>query len=304
MANRRKYSEHPSLTDATMEGRADVLTKTKLLSPFRYPGGKTWLVPTVFRWLASLKATPSHFVEPFAGGGIVGLNVAAYGLAQRVTFVEIDNVVSSVWKTMISGDYQRLVDRIGRYKLTRQSAVQILGKTAENTEDQAFAAILRNRISRGGILAAGAGILRRGENGNGIGSRWYPNTLKDRLTAVASMRERLSFIQGDGLSVIKRLAHVPDAVFFIDPPYTYGHRKAGRRLYQHHELDHAELFRLVSKLKGDFLITYSSGDRVRELAKRHGFDVAKILMRTCNHKPRLELLIGRDLTWFKGNSGT
>lgn len=40
-------------------------------SPFRYPGGKTWLVPRLRRWLRHLEWKPSLFVEPFAGGGII-----------------------------------------------------------------------------------------------------------------------------------------------------------------------------------------------------------------------------------------
>jgi hypothetical protein len=38
-------------------------------SPFRYPGGKTWLVPYIRDWLGAKKKTPSRLVEPFAGGG-------------------------------------------------------------------------------------------------------------------------------------------------------------------------------------------------------------------------------------------
>src|SRR3954453_16467871 len=37
-------------------------------SPFRYPGGKTWLVPYIRSWLTSKKAVPCILVEPFAGG--------------------------------------------------------------------------------------------------------------------------------------------------------------------------------------------------------------------------------------------
>ncbi|MDQ3584451.1 MAG: DNA adenine methylase [Acidobacteriota bacterium] len=51
-------------------------------SPFRYPGGKTWLVPRIRQWL---KQRPAEFIEPFAGGGIVGLTVAAENLAAHVT---------------------------------------------------------------------------------------------------------------------------------------------------------------------------------------------------------------------------
>ena len=43
------------------------VAQVRQLSPFRYPGGKTWLVPEVRKWLMSSKRTPSVFVEPFAG---------------------------------------------------------------------------------------------------------------------------------------------------------------------------------------------------------------------------------------------
>src|SRR5437867_836556 len=42
-------------------------------SPFRYPGGKTWLVPYVRSWLSGRPERTSLLVEPFAGGAIVGL---------------------------------------------------------------------------------------------------------------------------------------------------------------------------------------------------------------------------------------
>lgn len=61
------------------------VASVKHRSPFRYPGGKTWLVPRVRRWLLSLPKRPSEFFEPFAGGAIVALTVAAERLADHVT---------------------------------------------------------------------------------------------------------------------------------------------------------------------------------------------------------------------------
>ncbi len=58
-----------------------------LRSPFRYPGGKTWLVPYIRRWLASCNSRPMEFIEPFAGGGIISLTVAAESLSDHVTMV-------------------------------------------------------------------------------------------------------------------------------------------------------------------------------------------------------------------------
>jgi hypothetical protein len=39
-------------------------------SPFRYPGGKTWLIPYVRRWLSSITPPLQELIELFAEGRI------------------------------------------------------------------------------------------------------------------------------------------------------------------------------------------------------------------------------------------
>src|SRR5215475_3850269 len=81
-------------------------------SPFRYPGGKTWLVPHVRAWLRSLSKKPKTFYEPFVGGGIVSLTVAFEDLADSTVIVELDHNVATLWKTMLSDDNEWLADRV------------------------------------------------------------------------------------------------------------------------------------------------------------------------------------------------
>jgi len=38
-------------------------------SPFRYPGGKTWLIPVFRKWMRQFDARQALFIEPFAGAG-------------------------------------------------------------------------------------------------------------------------------------------------------------------------------------------------------------------------------------------
>src|SRR3990170_5372734 len=90
------------------------------LSPFRYPGGKTWLVPRVIKWLQS-RARVTEFVEPFAGGAIVSLTVADQELANHVTMAEKDEQVAAVWKTVLEGDAQWLADEIVGFELTYEN---------------------------------------------------------------------------------------------------------------------------------------------------------------------------------------
>src|SRR5438270_11368501 len=72
-------------------------------SPFRYPGGKTWLIPYIRLWLTYGQRRYRELIEPFAGGGIVGLTAAFEGLVDKLTLVELDLDVSAAWETMLSG---------------------------------------------------------------------------------------------------------------------------------------------------------------------------------------------------------
>src|SRR5437660_5019094 len=81
-------------------------------SPFRYPGGKTWLVPKIRKWLGSIDPKPRELAEPFAGGATVGLSALFEDLVDRLVLVEKDEDVAAVWEVLIHGDGQRLADSI------------------------------------------------------------------------------------------------------------------------------------------------------------------------------------------------
>ncbi|MBP6823683.1 MAG: DNA adenine methylase [Acidobacteria bacterium] len=266
-------------------------------SPFRYPGGKTWLVPYIRSWLKSLKTRPTLFVEPFAGGGIVSLTVAAENLAERVLMVELDEQVAAVWQTILGGDAGWLAEQIVSFKLTSENAAEALSTPTQSIRGQAFQTILKNRIAHGGILAPGAGIIKDGENGKGIRSRWYPETLRDRILGIEALKERITFVQGDGVSVMREHAKLQSAAFFIDPPYTVDGKKAGKRLYTHSELNHQSLFEVTASLAGDFLMSYDNADAVRQLASQRGFNTQLVAMKNTHHAKMSELLIGR-LDWL------
>ncbi len=270
-------------------------------SPFRYPGGKTWLVPRIRQWLTSLPYQPTEFIEPFAGGAIVGLTVAAEGLADHVTLVELDENVAAVLQTILhdEGGGEWLANQIVSFNLTYESAKAVLAQLPRSTRERAFQTILKNRVQRGGILAPGAGMIKVGENGKGLLSRWYPETLQRRILEIVKIRDRITFIHGDGLEVLRENAERDDATFFIDPPYTASSKHAGSRLYNHPNVDHKSLFETADLLVGDFLMTYDEAEEVRQFARSHRFDLQTIAMKNTHHAKMSELLIGRNLNWIR-----
>ena len=143
-------------------------------------------------------------------------------------------------------------------------------------------------------MAPGAGLVKTGEGNRGIASRWYPETLARRIMEINARKDRLVFIQGDGLALIAEHAEDEETVFYVDPPYTV----AAKRLYTCWRVDHEALFAQMQRVRGDFLMTYDNTAEVRGLARRFGFASRPIAMKNTHHKKMTELLIGRDLSWL------
>ena len=169
---------------------------------------------------------------------------------------------------------------------------------ASDNKEKAFQTILKNRTFHGGILAKGSGCLKNGENGKGIASRWYPVTLARRLQGLQQIAGKIEFRCADGLEVMQEYAACKEVVYFIDPPYTAGGKKAGKRLYRYCDIDHERLFALCSHVKGDFLMTYDNADEVKVFAEKYGFMTRTIPMNNTHHAEMEELVIGKDLSWM------
>jgi DNA adenine methylase len=264
-------------------------------SPFRYPGGKTWLIPTVRQWLKQGKTPVSELIEPFVGGGIVSLTAAFENLAGHITMVEKDEEIAAVWEVILNGKNKWLAEKIMTYQLNLNNVNLELNKPDKELHDVAFCTILKNRILHGGILAKGSGMIKNGENGKGIASRWYPKTLHDRITAIGYVKEKLHFITGDAFEVLEQNLDNENACFFIDPPYTI----AGKRLYTCSEIDHERLFVLTARLKGKFMLTYDNTDEIQKLADKYHLPYKTIPMKTTHHLKKTELIISDNFSWWK-----
>ncbi|MCY4068831.1 MAG: hypothetical protein OXE79_06980 [Acidimicrobiaceae bacterium] len=80
-----------------------------------------------------------------------------------------------------------------------------------------------------------------------MASRWYPQTLADRIAAIVAHADRLTFCEGDGLAVLELTACIDGARVFVDPPYTgAGGKRAGARLYAHNEVCHRRIFEALA----------------------------------------------------------
>ncbi len=257
-------------------------------SPLRYPGGKTWLIPHIRHWLKGIEPRPKLLVEPFAGGGIVSLTAVMEGLADRCLMVELDRDVAAFWHAALRHGPE-LCEMVQDFEPTREAVDALSRQAPANVLEHGFRTLVLNRTRRGGILAPGASLIRAGENGKGLASRWYPETLVRRLADIAACADRIQIRRSDGMEQPKTV--LEEAVLFVDPPYTVGGKRAGKRLYAHNDIDHARLFERLADGKSDFLMTYDRTPEIEVLIRKHRFHAVQMRMKSTHHAPISELVI-------------
>jgi DNA adenine methylase len=217
-------------------------------------------------------------------------------LVDRVILGELDADVASVWSTIFSGsedDCEWLCRQIQEFVVTENHVRAAIDAASEIPRERAWRTIVRNRMQRGGIMAPGAGLIKGGENGKGLRSRWYPETLVARIRDLRQIKSRIQVFFGDAFELIARYKDDKNAVFLVDPPYTADGKRAGTRLYAHHAINHEKLVSQLANIKGHVMLTYDENPAVIALANRFGFSIARVPMKSSHHEVHKELVMTR-----------
>ena len=188
-------------------------------------------------------------------------------------------------------------ERIAKFEPTIERLRELERVPPATVAEHGFRTLMLNRTRRGGVFAPGTSFLCNGENGRGVLSRWYPETLATRLAAIRKYAGRIVFVEGDGLKVLPILLRGwgRKAAVFLDPPYTaQGGKRAGSRLYAHSRIDHADLFATLPEHDANFLMTYDAAREIVSPVRRYGFDAVRLSMENGDHDFLSELVIASE----------
>ncbi len=243
-----------------------------------------------------MQPKPKMLIEPFCGGGIVALTTVCENLVEKCFMAEIDHDVAAFWHATLRHNAE-LCHLVSEFKPTHESVSAIADQSPQNLLEHGFRTLVLNRTRRGGILAPGAALTRSGENNKGLTSRWYPDTIIRRLQNIAAHSPKINFCEANGLDLLEVIAEVPGTVAFIDPPYTVGGKRAGNRLYAHHQLDHKRLFKILAQTSVNFLMTYDRSPEIAALITGYGFHAIEVIMKNTHHAHVSELVITRNNTF-------
>jgi DNA adenine methylase len=175
--------------------------------------------------------------------------------------------------------------------MTRENVLRLREENPKDDQSVAFRTLVLNRTSRGGNIYTGS-LVRSGESGRGISSRWYPDTLVFRIRRINHLASSgvLTFQQCDVFPMLSSY-DFSDTVLFLDPPYTSEGTSAGHRLYAHAALDHAHLLQKFATFSGAAFATHENTHTILELARCHGLLVREVEMKTTHHLKKKEIVL-------------
>lgn len=255
-------------------GESDAETLTTPLSPLRYPGGKRRLAGYVADLLRLNGLRPELFVEPFAGGASVALQLLTDNLVEQIALGEVDSLISSFWRVVFA-DPEWLIEQMNDIPVTLETWDYFRSAELKSVQERALACLFLNRTSFSGILALTAGPIggRSQSSSYTIECRFPKDKIARRIRQISKLQDRVSFIEhGDWSTTVKRahasVDHEHEVMFYFDPPFFH---KASR-LYRHSFTltDHEQLRDHLVALKAPWLLSYDPAQTIIDLYASNG----------------------------------
>ncbi|EIF8386747.1 DNA adenine methylase [Listeria monocytogenes] len=229
-------------------------------SPLRYPGGKTQLSSFVKNLLEINNIVGGTYIEPFAGGAGVAIQLLLEGDVDSIVINDYDKSIYSIWYSILNNT-ERFINLISDTPVTieewyRQKEIYLRNKNRQNSLEGGFATFFLNRTNVSGIISGGpiGGIKQTGKYK--IDCRFNKKDLIRKIRLVASRREAITLYRKDALkliNIINENYNNETTFIFFDPPYYV----QGKNLYLsfYSNESHKKLFNKIETLRDFFWIT-------------------------------------------------
>ncbi|QDH58614.1 DNA adenine methylase [Pandoraea pnomenusa] len=235
-------------------------------TPLRYPGGKQKLAPFILEILEANDLVGGHYVEPYAGGAGVALELLLENKVSKIHLNDCSVPVYAFWRSVLSKPEElcRLVASasltVEEWKRRRDIVRQPKG---HSQLEVGFSAFYLNRCNRSGVLSGGliGGLAQDGEWK--MDARFPRNELIRRIEAIASRSSAIVLKNLDAEKFIEE--HIPtlplETLVYCDPPYF---DKASRLyLNSYQEDDHHRISGVIqSRLKRKWVVSYDSAEEI------------------------------------------
>ncbi len=240
-----------------------------IVSPLRYAGAKRRFASYVQETLKANNLRPKLFIEPFAGGASVSLQLLKAGMVDRIALGELDPYVASFWKTVFF-DTEWLIDTINEAVISLDLWTQYKHAKPQTVREHAWICLYLNRTSFSGLLTEDVGPIggKTQKSKYTIDCRFTKATIIKRIRSISALREKVEFVECGNwqatleLCATKKLKS-KETFFYFDPPFYHKAPSLYRKFFQ--DEDHKQLHDALIELKAPWLLSYDNADKIRTL---------------------------------------
>lgn len=240
----------------------------KLYTPLRYPGGKARFAPFIAELMQRNSLAGGHYLEPFAGGAGVALELLFHGVAEHVHINDADPAIAAFWRA-VTEQPQALIERVVNEPVTIQAwhhwRSVMLEQTGATALERGFATLFMNRTNRSGILKGGV-IGGLGQLGAyKMDARFKRDVLCKRLERIAEHADRIHVYEEDAHALLTRCHEFLPArsLVYLDPPYYVKGAGLYRNFYEH--TDHERIAKLLKsrRFRRPWVVSYDNAEEIK-----------------------------------------
>lgn len=258
-------------------------------SPLRYPGGKGKITRFISN-IVEMNGLTGTYVEPFAGGAGVAINLLLSNKVNNVIINDLDSSVYAFWDSVLNStnDLIKMIEEVPfdfydsinkltpsekfSYWKSNQDRLNFYRKKdSTHGLNEAFHFFMANRMNVSGIIDGGP-IGGKNQNGKyDITSRFNKKKLISKIEKISQQSNRILVKNMEATYFLNKYFEIldKDTLYFIDPPYF----NQGKSLYSHFMTE--TLHRDISYILNDnnfvnkinWVLTYDTAPQIYELYK-------------------------------------
>lgn len=249
-----------------------------VLTPLRYPGGKTKLYKYVLNLITLNNMIGCTYVEPFAGGAGLAIKLLLGGIVKNIVLNDIDFAIYSIWD-LILNHTDVLCDFIANVPLNvnewQKQKVIYNNQTKYTQIEVGLAAFYLNRTNISGVLTGGVigGLSQNGKYK--IDARFNREKLIKKVVNIAKHKESIHLYNWNAVEfVLNILPNYEQCFVYFDPPYV---NKAPRLYRDSFTLDdHKYLAEVISACQFKWIVTYDECNFIKTLYKDFEYEIISI----------------------------
>ncbi|EMT3094553.1 DNA adenine methylase [Neisseria gonorrhoeae] len=269
------------------------------LTPLRYPGGKGAFAPFVRAVMDVNNLTGGHYLEPFAGGCGVALDLLFNQYCSDIHINDLDLAIYNFWNS-ITNDSENFLALLYDVPLSVEEweKQKIILQHPEEYSSLAhgFAAFYLNRTNRSGILKAGV-IGGKSQNGTyKLDARFNKERLSKLIIRIARYANHIHIYNEDALSLLQKVnTLLPEkSLIYLDPPYYVKGQGLYRNFYNHN--DHVNICNALGSVNRKWIVSYDNCSEIKKIYQKYRQDEYFLTYCSYNKVKGSEIIIyGKDI---------